>query len=135
MANIGIKGTTSPKNIASSDFQDFFVNSQYYNLKIMDNDPTWPKSVTISSGSYNVSYTINHGLGYIPIYDLYFKDQDGKLVHIPGKSTDTYGTRGRILGETITTIRVRLGRPSATYPTNVTYDVYALIFVDTKGDQ
>jgi hypothetical protein len=130
MADWGIKATVPGADISSTDPADYTIWSKYPNLKVFDNDSGWPTSVTISSGNYNADYTITHNLGYTPLYDLYFTDLDGKLVRIPGKSTDTYGTRGRIISEDTNSITVRLGRGTSTYPTNVQYQVHHLIFVD-----
>lgn len=123
--DFGIKLTVEGYDVLTDTTPEHHsVWSKYKNLKMMDDPGTWPTSVTILSGAYNAEYTITHNLSYIPLYDLYFKDQDNRMVHIPGKSLDTYGTRGRIRTEDINSITVRMGRPSATYPTNVTYSVY-----------
>lgn len=131
--DFGIKLTIEGQEVLTNTTPEHHsIWSKYKNLKIMDDPGTWPTSVTITSGNYNNSYTITHNLGYVPLYDLYFKDQDNRMVHIPGKSLDTYGTRGRIISESTTAIVVRLGRPSATYPTNVTYSVYHFVYVDPQ---
>jgi hypothetical protein len=129
MADWGIKATIPGADISSTDPADYTIWSKYSNLKVLPQDANWPTSVTILSGNYSADYTITHNLGYIPLYDLYFTDLDGKLVHIPGKSTDTYGTRGRVVSEDENSITVRLGRPTG-YVVNVQYQVHHLIFVD-----
>ena len=131
--NYGIRVSKIGKNYTSIDPEDYLIWSKYFNLKALDTNVSWPTSATILSGNYNVDYTITHNLGYTPLYNLFFLDQNNRIVRIPGKSVDTYGTRGRVLSETINSITVRLGRPSATYPTNVTYPVYHFIYVDPNS--
>jgi hypothetical protein len=104
--------------------------SIYKNLKMLDDPGTWPTTATITSGSLNVNYTITHNLSYVPLYDLYFKDLDGRMVHIPGKSLETSTVRGRIYSETVNAITVRLGHPSYTVGSDRVYSVYHNIFVD-----
>lgn len=128
----GMKSATKGNRFDTLDLNKLSINSDKYALKLVNGNPNWIKSVQINSGTFNKSYTIQHNLGYIPLYDFYFKDQSGRLVHIPGRSTDTFGTRGRIISETINEIVVRIGKPDSPYGSNVIYDVFHQIFIDPE---
>lgn len=130
MADMGIKATIVGKDITSTTPEDYLIWSKYYNLKALDNDAGWPTSATILSGQSSIDYTITHSLGYNPLYNLYFKDLDGRIVRIPGKSLETSEVRGRVISETTTAITVRLGHPTYTIASNRTYEVFHLIYVD-----
>jgi len=133
MADEGIKAVIDGKDITSTTPEDYLIWSKYYNLKALDLDASWPTSVTIPASTYNASYTITHSLGYNPLYNLFFKDQSGRIVHIPGQSTDAYATRGRILSETVNAITVRLGHSVNTHTSDRIYEVFHFIYVDPNS--
>jgi len=77
MADIGIKVSKTEKDVYSTDMRDFVVHSAHPSLSLKQ----------IYSGSLDVgeSATINHGLGYNPVFLLYssYGDVGGKF-HLQG---------------------------------------------------
>lgn len=130
MADFGIKATIAGKDISSTTPEDYLIWSKYYNLKILATDAGWPTTATIAASGSSIDYTITHNLGYKPLYNLFFKDLDGRIVHIPGKSLETSGVRGRVISETVNAITVRLGHPTYTIGSARIYDVFHFIYVD-----
>lgn len=92
MANYGIKIARRGKDINSNDPNDYTLHSGYNTVKIAE-EGTITGSFKTGDGTYEVSDTISHNLGYKPLVRSYARiDESGVWILAPAKHEITTGS-------------------------------------------